>query len=356
MRFSKIFVAAAVSLNTLACASLSFAESSGKESSVRVLTQILPTAKQYPNEKITIDALKASKLGFKVAYNNYEGLGLNTADGLRLVSDNAFDIVSVQVGTAARDDAFFEGIDLIGVSPDMDSLKTAVDAYRDVFDARLQEKFGATVLALWPFGPQVFYCNAEINSVDDLSGLKVRSFTPSMSALLESLGATPVTLNFGEVYPALQRGVADCGVTSPTSGNSGKWPEVTTHQIPLSVSGSVQGIFANLKWWNGLSKDEQAEIKAAYETLEKSQWELATSINGDAVACNTGQDSCSESTKFAMKLVDVTDADRAKVSESAKTVVLPDWISRCEATYPDCTKVWNETVGKARGITASAAK
>ena len=39
--------------------------------------------------------------------------------------------------------------------------------------------------------------------------------------LIQSFGATPVTLQFSEVYPALQRGVANCGVTSPTSGNSG---------------------------------------------------------------------------------------------------------------------------------------
>lgn len=324
------------------------------DTSVRVLTQILPTAKQYPNEAAAIDELKASDLGFAVSYNNYEGLGLSTADGLRLVSDNAFNIVSVQIGTAARDDAFFEGIDLIGVSPDMASLQTAVDAYRDVFDERLQDRFGAKVLALWPFGPQVFYCNADIDTVADLSGLKIRSFTPSMSALLEAFGATPVTLNFGEVYPALQRGVADCGVTSPTSGNSGAWPEVTSHQLPLSVSGSVQGIFANLGWWESLSDDERAAISAAYSELEAAQWALASTINNDAVACNTGADSCSEGTKYEMTLVDVSDADRIAVNEAATAVVLPDWVARCEATYDGCTAVWNETVGAARGMTAVA--
>lgn len=322
------------------------------DTSVRVLSQILSTAKQYPNEAAAIETLKSD--GFKVQYNNYDGLGLSTADGLRLVSDNAFNIASVQIGTAARDDAFFEGLDLIGVSTDMESLKDAVDSYREVFDARLQERFGATVLALWPFGPQVFYCNADVSSMDDLANLKVRSFTPSMSALLESLGASPVTLNFGEVYPALQRGVADCGVTSPTSGNSGKWPEVTTHQIPLSVSGSVQGIFANLDWWNGLSDEERAQVKAAYSTLEAAQWELATTINDDALACNTGQDGCTEGQEFSMTMVPVTESDIARVQKAAAEVVLPDWIERCEATYPGCADVWNETVGEVRGMTASS--
>ena len=39
---------------------------------------------------------------------------------------------------------------------------------------------------------------------------------------------------------------------SPTSGNAGKWPEVTSHFLPLSVSGSVQGHFMNLDYWKKL--------------------------------------------------------------------------------------------------------
>ena len=46
----------------------------------------------------------------------------------------------------------------------MKDLRKAVDAYRQVFDQRLQARFKAKVLTLWPFGPQVFYCNKPIKS------------------------------------------------------------------------------------------------------------------------------------------------------------------------------------------------
>lgn len=318
---------------------------------LRFLSQFLPTAKQYPNEMAGLDALGSDEaLGLDVTVNEYKALGLDTADGLRLARAGTFDVTTIQIGSASRDDAFLEGLDLIGVSTDMKSLREAVNAYRGVFDDRLQDKFGAKVLALWPFGPQVFYCNEEIASLDDLSGLKVRSFTPSMSALLESLGATPVTLSFPEVYPALQRKVASCGVTSPTSGNTGKWPEVTTHQLPLSVSGSVQGYVASLDWWNGLSPEQQEGVAAAFMAIEDAQWATAVALNGDALACNTGQDSCENHEKFSLALVDVSDADVAKVQKASVEVVLPDWAARCEASYPGCTAVWNETVGAARGV------
>jgi TRAP-type C4-dicarboxylate transport system substrate-binding protein len=344
LRFAALAAAAAVLVSLPAQA----------DTQLRFLSQFLPTAKQYPPEKAVLDSIAANdELGISVIHNEYKALGLKTSDGLRLVRSGTFDVVTIQIGTASRDDPFLEGLDLIGVSTDMDSLREAVDAYREVFDARVQDKFHGKVLALWPFGPQVFYCNQPIKTVDDLSGLKVRSFTTSMSALLESFGATAVTLTFPEVYPALQRNVASCGVTSPTSGNTGKWPEVTTHQLPLSVSGSVQGYFASLGWWNGLTDGQRAGVQAAFKELEDAQWSTAIELNSDAMACNTGQDSCKDHQKFSMTLVDVSDADIKRVKASAERVVLPDWTAKCEKTYPGCTKVWNDTVGKARGITVA---
>jgi TRAP-type C4-dicarboxylate transport system substrate-binding protein len=285
-----------------------------------------------------------------VNYNPMDVVNVQAADALRLLRSGTFDVMSVQIGMASRDDPFFEGIDLIGVSTNMKDLRKAVDAYREVFDKRLQARFKAKVLTLWPFGPQVFYCNKPIKSIDDIKGLKVRSFTPSMAALIQTLGATPVTLQFSEVYPALQRGVADCGVTSPTSGNAGKWPEVTTHFLPLSVSGSVQGHFMNLDYWNKFSPESQQKILAGFKQMEDRMWELAETANADAVNCNLGKEPCTKGTKFKMTLVDVSAADEAKVKNAVSTSVLPLWKETCNKVDPKCSETWNATVGKARGF------
>ena len=293
---------------------------------------------------------KLMGLPINVNYNPMDVLGVQAADALRLLRSGTFDVMSVQIGMASRDDPFFEGIDLIGVSTNMDDLRKAVEAYRTVFDERLQKRFNAKVLTLWPFGPQVFYCNKAITSVDDLKGLKVRSFTPSMAALIQSFGGTPVTMQFSEVYPSLQRGVADCGVTSPTSGNSGKWPEVTTHFLPLSVSGSVQGHFMNLDYWKKFSPEAQKSLLAQFKKMEDEMWSLAQRANGDAMNCNVGKEPCKEGTKFAMKLVAVSPADEKKVKDAVTKVVLPIWKGSCNKVDPKCSETWNATVGKVRGL------
>lgn len=319
---------------------------------LRVAGNFSQNAKQVGIERAFFEALPAaSGVDLAVNYNPMDVVGVKAPDALRMLRGGSFDVMSVQIGMASRDDPFFEGVDLIGVATDMASLRKVVDAYRDAFDERLQKKFNAKVLTLWPFGPQVFYCNQEIKGVEDLKGLKVRSFTPSMSAMLESFGATPVTLQFSEVYPALQRGVASCGVTSPTSGNTGNWPEVTSYLLPLSVSGSVQGHFMNLDTWNKLSKEQQDALMKQFKTLESQLWDLAITANDDAVACNTGEDSCKGGRKFSMKLVPVTDADRAKIKAVAESTVLPMWKKTCDAVDPTCSDTWNKTAGAAAGLT-----
>lgn len=319
---------------------------------LRVAGNFSQNNKQVDIERSFFEGLPAaSGVDLVVNYNPMDVVGVKAPDALRMLRGGSFDVMSVQIGMASRDDPFFEGVDLIGVATDMPSLRKVVDAYRDAFDQRLQQKFNAKVLTLWPFGPQVFYCNQEIKELADLKGLKARSFTPSMSAMLESFGATPVTLQFSEVYPALQRGVASCGVTSPTSGNTGNWPEVTSYLLPLSVSGSVQGHFMNLDTWKKLSPEQQTALMTQFKALEDKLWDLATTANDDAVACNTGEASCANHKKFSMKLVAISDSDRQKIKDVAENTVLPIWKETCNKVDATCSETWNKTAGAAAGLT-----
>ena len=318
--------------------------SSANSAALKVAGNFTKNVKHVAIEKAYFESINAN-------YNPMDVIGIKAPDALRLIKAGTFDVMSVQIGMASRDEPLFEGIDLIGVSTDMVKLKKAVESYRGVFDQWLQEKFNAKVMTLWPFGPQMFYCNAEIKGVNDLKGLKIRSFTPSMSAMLEYFGATPVTLGFSEVYPALQKGVVSCGVTSPTSANTGKWMEVTTHFMPLSVSGAVQGHFMNLDSWNKLSSSEQAKLEKGFKKLENDLWDLANTVNDDAMRCIAGEEPCKKHTKYNLKRVALSDSDTAKVKEAALKVVLPTWKKTCNNVDKNCTDTWNKTVGKVAGMT-----
>jgi TRAP-type C4-dicarboxylate transport system substrate-binding protein len=194
------------------------------ETSIRA-TGLVSTHKFHTALEQEFYAGLPEKTGIDLAinFNPLDVVGVDMQDTLRMVRTGAFDIVQSTVGAAARDDAFLEGIDLIGVSTSMEQLEDAIEAFMPELEKRVAEKFNAKPLAVWPYGPQVFYCNAEIASLDDLEGLKVRSYTSSMSTLIEALGATPVTMSFKEVYPALQRGVVDCAIGPRSRPTSCPW-------------------------------------------------------------------------------------------------------------------------------------
>ena len=321
------------------------------ETSIRA-TGLVSTHKFHTALEKKFYAELPDKTGIELAinFNPLDVVGVDMQDTLRMVRTGAFDIVQSTVGAAARDDAFLEGIDLIGVSTSMEQLEEVVSAFMPQLEKRVAEKFNAKPLAIWPYGPQVFYCNATISSLDDFQGLKIRSYTSSMSTLIEALGATPVTMSFKEVYPALQRGLVDCAITSPTSGNTGNWPEVTTHFLPLGISWSVNAHFINLDKWNSFSDAEKAKLEAEFASFQDAFWALAKENNGWAIACNTGGDGCENYTSFGMTLVKPSSEDQAKVTAATMDKVLPGWAESCNSGFADCSKIWNATVGAVRGI------
>lgn len=319
------------------------------ETPIRWLSQSLSSSAEYPIESAVIDAINED--GFAVERSEFQALGISTMDGLRLARTGTFDVISMQVGQVAADDPFLEGIDLIGVSVNLDELDDAVAAYRDVFSQRLNERFGVAPMAIWAFGGQIFFCAEPIETLDDLQGMKVRSFTASMSALLEGVGASPVTLPFPEVYPALQRGVATCGITSANSANTGKWPEVTTHVLPLAVASAVQAHVVNAEWWSGLTAEEQEKLTGHFATLETDLMALARRNSDLAVSCTTGGACDSDLyTAYDLELVELADEDLSTLRSLSEELVLGDWAERCERVYEGCGAVWNETVGAARGM------
>ncbi len=63
-----------------------------------------------------------------------------------------------------------------------------------------------------------------------------------------------MTIAFGEVVPALEKGVADCGITGTMPGYKAKWGEVVDTLFRLPVGYTI-GIWAvNLNTWNKLSQ------------------------------------------------------------------------------------------------------
>ena len=322
------------------------------EITLNVLGQPLATGLIQKNKEQPFFENFSKNVGFEAAvnYKPIDVTGQKSEETLRLSKTGLFDIVSLRTAQAARDEPFLLGQDLVGLNPDYKMARKVYDLYAPHFDKVIQEKFNSRLLGLWPFGPQVLFCKKEIRGLGDIKGLKVRVYDQSLAQFVESIGAIPVAIGFSEAQQALARGVVDCAITGPSSANSAGWPEVTEYFMPIAFQVGFNGYIMNLNSWKKLNADQQKKLQAAIDGLNKDIWAYSEEIFLDAVRCNVGKDPCTTVTKFKMKEVPVTDADKKLLSDAVAKISFPAWSAVCERSMPGCGAKWKEILGPLTGI------
>ncbi len=135
----------------------------------------------------------------------------------------------------------------------------------DELDKSFQENAGLKVLGYGEIGFRHITNNVRpINTPADLEGLKLR--TPGSQTRImsfEMLGATPIKMNVGEIYLALQQGVID-GQENPF-GNIAKWSwDEVQDYISLSRHVYTPITFVmNLARYESLTDEQRAAVDAA---------------------------------------------------------------------------------------------
>ncbi|MBI4183135.1 MAG: TRAP transporter substrate-binding protein [Proteobacteria bacterium] len=302
-------------------------------------------------EKPIFEGLKEKSNGrIEVRFRGFHELGMKGDEMIRLASRGNFDIVALLAGYISGDAPFFIGIDIPGLAPTLEDARKQSDAYRDVLDKYLQEKFNLTLLAVWPNPLQILWCRDPVNSLDDLKGKRIRVHSTALAALVKGIGGVYVSIPFAEVYTAMQRGVADCAATSTVAGNAQKWYEVTNHFVTLPLGWATTTHVAYKGFWDGLEPGAREFLKKEISRMEQALWDLARDRGEDGLNCSLGKE-CKYGTKGAMKSVyRLTSADLARVRDIVSGSVLSDWAADCAKTYQPCAKQWNDTIGKVVGI------
>lgn len=286
-------------------------------------------------------------------FGSLEELGMRGPEVLRLLRQGVFDISEGTLSYMAGEDPRFDGLDLPGVTLDLDMQRKAADAFRPVLTKVLAEKFNTKLLSMSPVALQVFYCKGRIEGLASLQGKKVRTFNRAMSDLVEAVGASTINLPFAEVIPSMQRGVAECAITGTSAGNTARWWEVSDHLYTLPMGWSMTFFGANLRNWEKLDPRTRAFLETQFADLERRMWDQVRTDIQDGINCNTAKGECKDGivANPPMTLVAVSEADKAVAQRILRERVLVDWARRCGA---ECARQWNETVGKVAGVEAVA--
>lgn len=152
------------------------------------------------------------------------------------------------------------------------------DAVKELYNSTKEKGFIG--LTYYTSGARSFYTkNKPINTLEDLKGLKIRvQDSPSQVDMMNALGASPVTMPYGDVYTALQSGVIDGAESNETALTNGKHGEVCKFFSYDEHSRIPDIVVISSKVWDGLNDEEKVAVEAAAkESTEthKGLWETA---------------------------------------------------------------------------------
>lgn len=241
----------------------------------------------YPSEAYLAWADDVKELsGGKVEFENYFAGALVPQDEvIKAVSDNQTDLG--QFAPNAYPDQFkYSSIDSVPGSTE--DLGAVISTYRDFYEnkAEFEKEWtdaGMVPILIEPTAANVFVSKKELNSVEDIKGLRVRA-SGAMLPVLEELGATTVTLPQVDVYEGLQRGVVDAAtsLTLPSAASQ-SFGEVASriYDIGLAPAGMVV-LAMNKQSYDELPNDVKDAMTEASENADRAWLDLVDKTGAEA--------------------------------------------------------------------------
>ena len=156
--------------------------------------------------------------------------------------------------------------------PTMPFLFRSTEHMRRVLDGAIGDEIlkdcesqGFIGLAFYDSGSRSIYSvKMPVKTIADTKGMKIRVQQSDLwVALMEAMGANATPMPFGEVYTALKTGLVDAAENNYPSYESTRHFEVAKFYNKTEHSMAPEILLFSKKVWDGLSPEEQKQIRAA---------------------------------------------------------------------------------------------
>jgi TRAP-type C4-dicarboxylate transport system substrate-binding protein len=270
----------------------------------------------------------------RVQFENYFGGALVPQDEvIKAVTDG-----QVQLGQYAPNTApdVFRYSRIESVPGATSDLGAAIFAYRDLYESfePMEEEWAAAnqvPLLFSPTASPIFASTKELNSLEDIRGMRVRASGP-MITVLESLGATSVTLPQVEIYEGLQRGVVDAAtsMTLPSAGSQ-SIGEVAPRIYDLGVEGPSGAVVVSMN-------------KEAYDALPSDIKDIFAEASGEGDAewlerlQDAGGEACEPLKEQGAELIEWDDAQKKELQDAAFGASEDEY----KASFPEAEEYWDQ--------------
>jgi C4-dicarboxylate-binding protein DctP len=228
-----------------------------------MLTKVAELVSERTNGAVQFQIFPSSQLGGQREMN--EGIQLGTLEGT--VSATSW-MAGFNPYVTILDLPFFFPAEAAQAQALRDS--AFGDALLETFG-----EYGYHGVTFWPFGFKQITSNKPLDTIDAIEGQRFRVMASDiLIAQFESLGASAISIPFGELYTALQNNVVD-GQENPVSSIlSMRFYEVQDN-ILISDHGAIEDVVVfNPDWWNSLPAEYQTVINDTFAEVVPELQEL----------------------------------------------------------------------------------
>ena len=216
----------------------------------------------------------AAATGGKLEITVHPGASLFKAPDIkRAVQTGQAQIGEVLISLHENEDPIF-GVDVVPfLATSYPESKKLWLASKPAIEKKLAAQ-GLMVLFAVPWAPQGIYAKKDINTVDDMKGLKWRAYNVGTARIGELVGAQVVTVQAAELAQALATGVVNSFITSAATGYDSKAWESMTHFYDTQAWIPKNITFVNKAAFDALDKPTQAALLKAAATAEARGWKM----------------------------------------------------------------------------------
>jgi TRAP-type C4-dicarboxylate transport system substrate-binding protein len=192
----------------------------------------------------------------------------------RAVATGQAQIGEVLISIHENEDPVF-GIDTVPfLATSFADAKKLDNAARGAVEKKLAAQ-GLMLLFTVPWGPQGIYANQPLTKVEDMKGLKFRTYNAGTARIAELAGAQAMTIQAAELPQALATGVVNSFISSGSTGYDSKVWESLSHWYDTQAWIPKNVTFVNKAAFDGLPKDQQDAVLKASKDAEARGWKTA---------------------------------------------------------------------------------
>lgn len=207
-----------------------------------------------------VDKRSDGKLKVELYFNS--SLGFKNTVILSSLQKGLVDLSSMMGGNTDAELPMAGMLNLPFLHPDYEKgIRWQLDTLTPELNKETNKRWDVSLIGAFPLpAPTEFFSNVPFETLDDLQGVKIRSWGGMLGESLYFIGAKPFTVTTAELYTALQRGMVDAAITSVISATETHFWEVLKYVNHITLSTNQCSIGMSNKVLNSLSPELQKVV------------------------------------------------------------------------------------------------